>query len=111
MVFSLISSYETGNGIKAQERGLLKNPGVPELEAQSVQGGYEYTDPEGNLVSLTYTADENGFQAVGSHLPTPPPIPEEILQALEKLAAEDAAQNNGVISPAFRYLHIYSLFR
>lgn len=27
-------SYETGNGIKAEEQGFLKNAGVPDQEAQ-----------------------------------------------------------------------------
>lgn len=37
---------------------------------------YSYYSPEGELISVTYTADENGFQPQGDHLPTPPPIPE-----------------------------------
>lgn len=35
-------------------------------------GSYTYTDPEGNLITLRYVADENGFQPQGDHLPLPP---------------------------------------
>lgn len=55
-------SYETGNGIQAQENGYLKNPGNPETEAQVAQGSYSYTGPDGVLYTVTYIADENGFQ-------------------------------------------------
>lgn len=30
----------------------------------SVKGGYSYKDDEGNEISLTYTADENGYRPV-----------------------------------------------
>lgn len=36
------SSYETGNGIVAQEQGYLKNP-----ETQVKQGSFAYTGPDG----------------------------------------------------------------
>lgn len=42
-------SYETGNGIAAEEQGFLKNAGDPEKEAQVAQGQYQYTDLEGNV--------------------------------------------------------------
>jgi len=57
--------YETGNGIKAEEMGYLKNAGVKGEEAQTAEGSFSYTSPEGQEISLTYIADENGFQPQG----------------------------------------------
>ena len=52
------------------------------------QGSFSYTNPEGQLISVTYVADDvGGFQPQGAHLPTPPPIPEAIQRALEYLAS------------------------
>jgi len=56
--------YETSNGIAVQEEGYLRNPGV-ESGIQTVRGSYSYYAPEGQLIQVTYTADENGFQASG----------------------------------------------
>ncbi|XP_069674207.1 endocuticle structural glycoprotein SgAbd-4-like [Periplaneta americana] len=81
-------SYETGNGIAASEEGFLKNAGNPETEAQVAQGQFSYTGDDGIPISLTYTADENGFVARGAHLPTPPPIPPAIQRALDFLATQ-----------------------
>lgn len=72
-------AYETGNGISAQERGVHK-PGPGPEGAQQADGSFSYTAPDGQRISLQYTADENGFRPVGAHLPTPPPIPEAILR-------------------------------
>ncbi|XP_026739768.1 cuticle protein 3-like [Trichoplusia ni] len=77
-------AYETENGIVAEENGVATN-GV------QAQGGYSYTGDDGQVYSVRYTADENGFQPQGDHLPTPPPIPEEILKALEQNARDEAA--------------------
>ncbi|KAK3930034.1 Endocuticle structural glycoprotein SgAbd-2 [Frankliniella fusca] len=91
-------SYETGNQIKANEEGALKNVGNPETEAMSAQGGFSYVADDGSPIELTYVADENGFQPKGAHLPTPPPIPEAILKSLEYNAAhpeEDDSQGGG----------------
>lgn len=79
-------SYETGNGISADEQGFLKNAGQPEQETQVAQGQFQYTSPEGQLIRVSYIADENGFQPQGDHLPTPPPIPAAIQRALDYLA-------------------------
>ncbi|XP_053602687.1 endocuticle structural glycoprotein ABD-4-like [Plodia interpunctella] len=78
--------YETGNEINAEESGYVKNFGKGEgEEVQVAEGKFSYKSPEGNLIALTYIADENGFQPQGEHLPTPPPIPPAILKALEYL--------------------------
>lgn len=53
-------SYETGNGIAAQEQGYLKNAGPNNEEAEVAQGSFSYTSPEGIPITLTYVADENG---------------------------------------------------
>ncbi|RZB39253.1 endocuticle structural glycoprotein SgAbd-8, partial [Asbolus verrucosus] len=82
-------AYETGNGISAQEKGQLKNPGS-QNEAQSADGSFTYTAPDGQQISVSYTADENGFQPQGAHLPTPPPIPDAILKSIQQNKAEAA---------------------
>ncbi|XP_044259075.1 pupal cuticle protein 36-like [Tribolium madens] len=87
---SFLSSYETENRISHEESGQLKNPGT-DNEISSVQGQFSYTGDDGATYSITYTADENGFRPEGAHLPVAPPIPAEILKALEQNAADEAA--------------------
>lgn len=80
-------SFEADNGISAQEQGRLGGGNEPAIQAQ---GGFQYTAPDGAPISLTYVADENGFQPQGAHLPvapTPPPIPDYILRSIEYNAA------------------------
>ncbi|XP_055530941.1 pupal cuticle protein 36a-like [Wyeomyia smithii] len=86
--------YATGNGIQHQEEGYNRKIG-PELGEQIVTGGYSYTGPDGKLYSIQYKADAGGFQPVGDHLPTPPPLPQELQEAYNlhaKLYAEAAAR-------------------
>ncbi|KAE8744066.1 Cuticle Protein CPR RR-1 6 [Frankliniella occidentalis] len=83
---SFTYEYETANGIKADARGALNNAGS-ENEALSVQGSYSFVGDDGVTYTVTYVADENGFQPQGAHLPTPPPIPEAILRSIEYNAA------------------------
>ncbi|CAH0724184.1 unnamed protein product, partial [Brenthis ino] len=74
-------SFDTSNGIHGDERGIAVN-GV------RAKGSYSYIGDDGKRYSVVYTADENGFQPQGDHLPTPPPIPDAILKVIEK-AFED----------------------
>lgn len=48
-------------------------------------GQFSYISKEGVPFSVSYVADENGFQPTGFHLPTPPPVPVEIVKLLEYL--------------------------
>merc|ERR1712189_18904 len=80
-------SYETENGISVSESGVQKQIGDKPEEAGTVsQGKYSY--PEDSVTyTVTWVADENGFQAKGDHLPTPPPIPEHVVKLLNDLRA------------------------
>ncbi|XP_012267371.3 endocuticle structural glycoprotein SgAbd-4-like [Athalia rosae] len=90
-------SYETGNGIKAQEEGSLVDAGT-EKESISAKGSYSYTGDDGVAINLSYTADgEGGFKPVGDHLPTPPPTPEAILKALEWNAAHPSKEDDNQV--------------
>ncbi|XP_058801432.1 larval cuticle protein 65Ag1-like [Phymastichus coffea] len=80
-------SYETANGISAEEFGSLKAAQNEEGAAIAAQGQYTYTDDQGNKFQVQYVADENGFQPQGAHLPVAPPVPEAIARALEYIAA------------------------
>lgn len=55
--------YETSNQIKANEQGELRQVG--EEKAIAAQGAFSYVAPDGTPISLTYVADENGFQPQG----------------------------------------------
>ncbi|XP_050663757.1 endocuticle structural glycoprotein ABD-4-like [Leptidea sinapis] len=76
-------SFETGNGISADQKGDLKKVG--DVDAIEVQGQFQYPGDNGNI-QLSYIADENGYQPRGDHLPTAPPVPEAIQRALAYLA-------------------------
>lgn len=80
-------NYETENGISASEQGQPGPVGEDGTQAVVVQGQYSYTGPDGTPITVTYTADENGFHAEGAHLPVAPAIPEAIARSLEYNAA------------------------
>lgn len=90
-------SFEAANGIRQQSAGFHKTVLAPRLLEGGIQtgeqeqrdiivqtGSWSYTAPDGTVFSLSYIADENGFQPVAQHLPTPPPIPQQILESLQQ---------------------------
>ncbi|CAH2089150.1 unnamed protein product [Euphydryas editha] len=76
--------FETNNGIKTSANGIA-------IDGVRAQGGFSYTGDDGKVYSVSYIADEAGFRPQGSHLPTPHPIPPEILKSLEQNAKDEAA--------------------
>lgn len=70
LILLFVNSYETANGIRADENGSLKRANSPDkTDVIVAQGSYSYTSPEGQLIQVRYTADDDGgFQAVGDHL-------------------------------------------
>lgn len=65
--------------------GRANEDGTTGFDATDVlvqNGTYSYIAPDGQLISVSWIADENGYRAFGEHLPTPHPIPEQIVQAL-----------------------------
>ena len=57
---SFHNSFETGNGIRSQEQGVLKNPGQKD-EAAEVQGNFGYTAEDGTPIEVSYIANEYGY--------------------------------------------------
>ncbi|XP_022919794.1 pupal cuticle protein 27-like [Onthophagus taurus] len=56
--------FETENRIRHEEHGQIKQDG----EAVVVQGSYSYVGDDGKTYTVTYIADENGFQPAGEHI-------------------------------------------
>ncbi|XP_017840417.1 pupal cuticle protein Edg-78E [Drosophila busckii] len=67
-------AYEQTDGTGAQEQG---QGGV------GAQGSFGWVSPEGQHIVVSYTADATGYHPNSDALPTPPPIPAEILRALQ----------------------------
>lgn len=80
------TAYETGNNIQAEEQGFLKSVGEDQ-NALVQHGTYSYTAPDGQVITVEYTADEFGFRVKGDHIPTPPPVSAEIQKGLDIIYA------------------------
>ncbi|XP_017785787.1 PREDICTED: endocuticle structural glycoprotein SgAbd-4-like [Nicrophorus vespilloides] len=85
-------NFESENGIRVDQTGYNKvipatriGDDVVDKVVQVITGSYSYQAPDGTPINLSFVADENGFQPVGDHLPTPPPIPEAIQRTLDLL--------------------------
>ncbi|KAM3962449.1 cuticular protein RR-1 motif 49 [Aphomia sociella] len=53
--------FETSDGTSRQEQGTLKQVSE-DHQAIEVSGSYKYVAPDGIIYTVTYTADEHGFQ-------------------------------------------------
>lgn len=53
----------------------------------NMHGSFDWVDPMGVHVKVSYVANELGYQPSSDMLPTPPPTPEAILKSLEYLKA------------------------
>ncbi|XP_046636218.1 endocuticle structural glycoprotein SgAbd-3-like isoform X2 [Daphnia pulicaria] len=81
-------AFESEDGTKVSESGSQKQVGPkPEDIGTVSKGSYSYTSPDGVVITVNWVADENGFQATGDHLPTPPPMPEHVVKMLADLKA------------------------
>ncbi|XP_014094503.1 larval cuticle protein 65Ag1 [Bactrocera oleae] len=59
---------ETSDGKLHEEEGKLKDVGT-DHEAIVVRGSFSYVGDDGQTYTVTYIADENGFQPEGAHIP------------------------------------------
>ncbi|XP_013110223.1 larval cuticle protein 65Ag1-like [Stomoxys calcitrans] len=66
-------AYATSDGTNGEAQGKLKKFNA-EDEAIVVRGSYSYVGDDGQTYSIQYTADENGFQPQGAHLPVAPQV-------------------------------------
>ena len=79
-------SFESEDGTKVEESGSQKKIGPdPEDVGPVSRGAYSYVDPDGLTITVEWTADENGFQATGAHIPTPPPLPEHVRRQISAI--------------------------
>ncbi|KAL1388256.1 hypothetical protein pipiens_003246 [Culex pipiens pipiens] len=61
-------AFETSDGQSRQEQAELKKL-ADDVEALVVRGSYTFTGADGQVYTVNYVADENGFQPEGAHLP------------------------------------------
>ena len=78
-------SFESEDGTKVQESGAQKQITAEDAGTVS-KGTYSYVH-EGATITVSWTADENGFVAKGAHLPVAPPMPEHVVKLLADLKA------------------------
>lgn len=66
--FSCLNSYETSDGTSRQEQADVRNEGE-ENQVLEVRGSYSWTAPNGEVFTVNYVADENGFRPEADHIP------------------------------------------
>ena len=80
--------FELSDATKVDQEGKQKQ--ITEEAAGAVsKGSYSYV-VDGQTITVNWTADENGFQATGAHLPVAPAapeLPEHVIKLLADLKA------------------------
>ncbi|CAG7731468.1 unnamed protein product [Allacma fusca] len=79
-------NYKSGDGSQVQVAGSLRDLGDQEGPVNVKQGSYSFTAPDKKVYTVNWTSDENGFHATGDHLPTSPPIPDDINKSIDRSA-------------------------
>ncbi|XP_034249740.1 endocuticle structural glycoprotein SgAbd-2-like [Thrips palmi] len=97
-------AYQTEDGISSEARGTPVRSSSRDADgadgpATAVTGQYSYTGPDGQVYTVSYVADENGYRASGAHLPQPPPVPEAIQQSLQLIARSSATSSSDSFQP------------
>lgn len=67
-ILNRLYSYETSDGVSRTEEAEVRNAGT-ENEHLVVRGTISWYAPDGQQYTITFIADENGFQPTGDHLP------------------------------------------
>ncbi|KAG5676768.1 hypothetical protein PVAND_006577 [Polypedilum vanderplanki] len=62
-------AYEQSDGQKREESAVVNNFGS-ENESIAIRGSFSFVADDGQTYTVTYVADENGFQPSAQHLPT-----------------------------------------
>merc|ERR1711862_221186 len=78
--------FEAENGIVQAKAGAEGPAGQSNL-----QGSYSVPLEDGSLGTVTYVADENGYQPQSDLLPVGPELPAHVIEMLEFVAAQQAA--------------------
>eukprot|EP00095_Tigriopus_kingsejongensis_P001251 maker-scaffold850_size89018-snap-gene-0.19 protein:Tk01251 transcript:maker-scaffold850_size89018-snap-gene-0.19-mRNA-1 annotation:"cuticle protein" len=105
-------SFETENGIQQEASGEMKT--VDNVEVMVMRGSYTYIDADGQDVTVSWVADENGYRAESAILPIAPeiPFPEQaeavaaqirFAQQEEQQAAASSNSYSSAPAPAGRY--------
>lgn len=61
-------SYETSDGVSRQESAVVNGFGS-DTEELVVRGSYSFTADDGQVYTINFVADKNGFQPTGDHIP------------------------------------------
>merc|ERR1712215_236656 len=78
--------FEAENGIIQAKAGAEGSAGQ-----SNFQGSYSVPLEDGSLGTLTYVADENGYQPTSDLLPVAPELPAHVVEMLEFVAQQQAA--------------------